>query len=277
MELAVGRPMLTVAALTTAGALALSPITVTPPDMHALDLSPATISTQAVQLTDAWSDLLTDTVGSVVQLGGLFLGQDSNFPLPNPTIPLAPIATQLVLNQLIYVAQLVTGQGAKIPTEIIDHATQVFQVAYELGKVLPEVILTQLQVPIFAAQEALKSITTSSNLLIGLLEAPAVFLNLALNSQYGLLGQTGPIAVPIIVRNLLAKAVYTPLPTIVLPFKKASGAAAVTPNAAAAAAASGTASSARSKPKAPASSNRKATSAKAKSSAGSGTGHSKRG
>jgi hypothetical protein len=144
---------------------------------------------------------------------------------------------------------------------------------------VPPVIVKQLETPFLAVEEALKSITTSGNLLIGLLEAPAVFLNIVLNSPYGLLGQTGPIGVPIIIRNAFAKAVYTPLPTIVLPFKKAGGAAAVTPEAPAAAVASSsdTASSARSKPKAPASSSRKAASSKASAKGSTGTGHSKRG
>jgi hypothetical protein len=141
----------------------------------------------------------------------------------------------------------------------------------------PPVIVQQIQTPFVAIKLALDSITTSTNLLIGLLEAPAVFLDAALNSQYGLIGVNGPITIPIILRNLLVDAIYTTPPTIVLPFKKAAAAA---PTAAAAtvtpAAPSGTASSARSKPKAPANSSRKAASAKA-SNSGAGSGHSKRG
>ena len=56
MEYATRRPMLAAAALTTAGALALTPITVAPLESHAPSISPARISSQAVQLTDAWSD-----------------------------------------------------------------------------------------------------------------------------------------------------------------------------------------------------------------------------
>jgi hypothetical protein len=281
------RRVLAVATLATAGALALAPIAVAPPELHAPSIAAARISTQAVQLTDAWSDLLNDTLGSVVQLGGLFIGANSTFPLPNPTIPLAPVATQLVLNQLIYLGQLFTGQGAQIPGEIATPLTNVFNLAKGLVGDLPPAIVQQIQTPFVAAKLAIDSITTSGNLLIGLLEAPAVFLNFALNSQYGLLGVTGPIAVPIIVRNLLAVAVDPPLPAwlsnILQPGKAPSAAALrATPAAAATvtlkvAPPSHTAGSARSASNKPAAaSSRKAASAKANSN-NAGQGHSKRG
>ncbi|EHB58409.1 hypothetical protein MycrhDRAFT_0845 [Mycolicibacterium rhodesiae JS60] len=274
MELAVRRPMRTAAALTTAGALALAPITVTP-EMHALELSPATVSTQAVQLTDAWSDLLTNTVANVVQLGALFIGLNSTFPLPNPVF-IAPVATQLVLNPLIYAADLVTGHGADIPAEILSHINNVVTLGQAIVSDVIPAIGKQIQTPFLALQLAIDSVATATNKLVALLEAPAVFLDAALNSQFGLIGVNGPIAVPIIIRNLLASAIAATPPTIVLPFKKASGAAAktVAPKAAAVSAPSGTAGSARSKPKPPSSSNRKATSAKASTKSGA---HSKRG
>ncbi len=279
MERAIRRPMLAAAALTTAGALALSPVTVTPPEMHALDLSPATISTQAVQLTDAWSDLVTNTVSNVVQIGALFIGLNSSFPLPNP-IFIAPVATQLLLNPLIYGVQLVTGHGADIPGEILSHLDKIAVLGKGIVDDVIPAIGEQIKTPFLAAQLAFESITTSSNLLLGLLEAPAVFLDAALNSTFGLIGVNGPIAIPIIIRNVLASALYTPLPTITLPFKKPAAAAA-TPKAVAATvtpdAPSGTASSARSKPKTPASSSRKAASAKASAKGSAGSGHSKRG
>jgi hypothetical protein len=267
--------MLAVATLTTAGALALSPVTVTP---DAPSLSPARVSTQAVQLTDAWSDLATNTVGSVVQLAATFLGANSTFPLPNP-IFIAPIAAQLVINPLIYAVQLFTGQGAQIPTEIAEHLSNVANFAGLVFTEIPPIIVQQIQTPFLAAQLAIESIATATNKLIALLEAPALFLDAALNSQYGLIGVNGPIAVPIILRNLLATAIAAPLPTIVLPFKKAA-AAASTPKSTATvkvASPSGTASSARSKPKAPASSSKKAPSAKASSKSNAGSGHSARG
>ena len=279
------RSMRAVATLTTAGALALAPIAVAPPEPHVPSISAARISAQAVQLTDAWSDLGTSTVGSVVALGRLFLGADNTFPLPNPTIPLAPIATQILLNQLIYLGQLFNGQGAQIPGEISTHLTNVAKVASLLGGVLPTIIIRQVRTPFLAVQQAIKSINTSSNLLIGLLEAPAVFLNFALNSQYGLIGSNGPIAMPVVVRNLLAVAVDPPLPawlSHILQPGKAPSAEASTPKPAAATvtlkvpAPSGTAGSARSESKAAVSSSRKA--APAKTSNGSaGSGHSKRG
>jgi hypothetical protein len=284
MHRAARRPMLAIATLTTVGALALAPIAVAPPELSAPSIAAARISTQAVQLTDAWSDLLTNTVVNVVQLGGLFLGVSSTFPLPNPTIPLAPVATQLVLNPLIYAVQLFTGQGAQIPTEIATHLSNVANLVQLIVSDVPGIIVQQIQTPFLAAKLALDSITTTTNLLLGLLEAPAVFLDTALNSQFGLIGVDGPIAVPIILRNLLATALYTTPPTVTLPFKKAAAAA---PTVAAATATpaspSGTASSARSKPKASssaASNKRTAASAKVKvkvnNNSSAGQGHGKR-
>jgi hypothetical protein len=281
MERAARRPLLTVAALTTAGALALAPITVTPPDLHEAGISPLRISTQAVQLTDVWSDLVTDSVLNVVTLGAMFLGADSNYPLPSPTIPLAPVITQLVLNQFIYAAQLFTGNGGQIPGEISTHLTAVGEVAsLALGSALP-LLGEYLKLPVAAAQAAIEYVTTATNPLLALFEAPAVFLNIVLNNQYGLLGQVGPIGFPIIVRNILAESLYTTPPTITLPFKKA--AAASTPAAATTDKPSGTASSARSKPKAPSSASatkrKTATSTKSdtKAASNSGQGHSRRG
>jgi len=286
MELTARRPLLAVATLTTAGALALAPITVAP---HAPSVSPMRISTDAVQLTDAWSDLAGDTVVSVVTLGAMFLGADSSYPLPSPTIPFAPVITQLVLNQLIYAAQLFTGNGGQIPGEIATHVDAALTLAGEAIGAVPALLGEWLKLPFSAAQVAIEYVTTATNPLLALFQAPAVFLNLALNNQYGLFGQVGPIGFPIIIRNILAKALYTPPPTITLPFKKAAS----TPKSAAAAIAapspaapSGTASSARTKSAAPTTGSRKA-SAKAakaptakatnKSGAGTGQGHSKRG
>jgi hypothetical protein len=286
MQRAARRPMLSIATLTTVGALALAPIAVAPPELSAPSIAAARISAEAVQLTDAWSDLLTNTVVNVVQLGGLFLGVSSTFPLPNPTIPLAPVATQLVLNPLIYAVQLFTGQGAQIPTEIATHLSNIANFVQLIVSDVPGIIVQQIQTPFLAAKLALDSITTGGNLLLGLLEAPAVFLDTALNSQFGLIGVDGPIAVPIIIRNLLATALYTTPPTIVLPFKKAASTPTPTPAAATTvtsrvASPSGTASSARSKPKASssaASSKRMTASAKAKANNNSsaGQGHGKR-
>jgi hypothetical protein len=281
MEYAARRPMLAIATLTTVGALALAPIAVAPPELSAPSIAAARISTEAVQLTDAWSDLLTNTVVNVIQLGGLFLGVSSTFPLPNPTIPLAPVATQLVLNPLIYAVQLFTGQGAQIPTEIATHLSNIANFVQLIVSDVPGIIVQQIQAPFLAAKLALDSITTGGNLLLGFLEAPAVFLDTALNSQFGLIGVDGPIAVPITIRNLLATALYTTPPTITLPFKKAAS----TPKPTAAttvtsrvASPSGTASSARSKPKASssaASSKLTTTSAKANNNS-AGQGHGKR-
>ncbi|WP_319430966.1 hypothetical protein [Mycobacterium sp. RTGN5] len=260
MQRAARRPMLAVAAMTTAGALALAPISVAPPELHTPAISAARVSTQAVQLTDAWSDLANHTRMSVVGLTKMFLGTDNNYPLPSPTLPLAPVATQLVLNQVIYVAQLLTGKGGQIPGEIVTHLQGVGTIAVQVLSALPEVIGEGLKVPFVATQLALESIGAAPNPLAGLLFAPAIFLDVALNSPAGLLGQIGPIGFGLIVRNALAKAIYT-TPPAGLPFKKA------------AAAKSATASSTRAKPKAPASS-RKAVSAKASNG---GARHSKRG
>ncbi|APE16320.1 hypothetical protein [Mycolicibacterium pallens] len=255
------RPVRTAAALTTIGALALTPIALAPPALHAPGVTATRISTQAVHLTDAWSDLLNGTVASVVELGGLFVGANSTFPLPNP-IFIAPVIAQLVLNPLIYGVQLITGQGGAIPGEIAQHLSNVASFASLLVSEIPPVIVKQIQTPFVAARDAIEFVANASNKLTALIEAPALFLNAALNSQYGLIGVNGPIAVPIILRNLLASAISTPLPTITLPFKKP--AATVTPKLTAAVSdPADTASSARSKTKAPsANSKRKATTAK---------------
>ncbi|GAA2774143.1 hypothetical protein GCM10010533_09180 [Mycolicibacterium pallens] len=252
MEPTASRSMRTAAALTTTGALVLTPIVIAPPERHAPAIVATQVSTQAVKLTDAWSDLLNNTLHNVEVLGKVFLGLDNAFPLPTPTIPLAPIVTQLVLNPLIYTVQLITGQGATIPTEIKTHISQVLGALELVVTQLPPLIGPQLQAPFNAIRLALESIAGSGNLLLGLVEAPAVFLDHALNSEYGLLGGKGPVAVAIIVRNLFANALATPLPTVVLPFKKANGAAPKTlaPTTATAAAPTGVAGSARTKPKA---------------------------
>lgn len=279
MKSAVRRPMLTAAALTTAGAIALSPIMIAPPEMHAAGISTLRISTQEVALTDAWFDLLNDTLISAYLLGQLTVGANPAYPLPNP-IFIAPILTQLVVvNPLTYAVQLLTGEGAKIPTEIIGHINNLVLVAQAIGKDVPGAIVKEIQNPFFALQQAVESITTASNLLLGLLEAPAVFLNGALNGQYGLIGYNGPIALGFIIRNVVAQALFT-APPAALPFKKAaSKTAAVTVRQTTAPA--GTASSARSKPKAPssaASSKRKpAASVKTSAKGSTGSGHSKRG
>lgn len=279
MERAARHPMLTFAALATAGAVALSPLTATPPDVQAAGVSPLRVSTQEVQLTDAWFDLLNDTLISAYLLGQLAVGANPTYPLPNP-IFVAPILTQLlVVNPLTYAVQLLTGEGAKVPTEIIAHINNLALVAQAIGKDVPPAIIKEIQNPFLALQQAVDSITTSTNLLLGLFEAPAVFLNGALNGQYGLIGYNGPIALGLIIRNVVAQQLFTP-PPAVLPFKKASGAAALRPKASAITAApSGTASSARSKPKAPSSaaSSKRKPAASAKAGSGAGQGHSKRG
>jgi len=287
MQTAVRRPMLALATLTTAGTLALTPITVTP---NAPTISAARISTQAVQLTDAWSDLGAHTIDSVVELATTFLGVNNNYPLPPGSFPLAPVATQLVLNQIAYLAQLFNGQGGQIPGEISTHLTEVFTFAGQVLSATPDVIGEQLKTPFVALQQALATIGAAPNPLAGLLYAPAIFLDIALNSPAGLLGAVGPIGFSLIIRNVLTTVIYTPIPTITLPFKKP---AAATPEAAATTAPaptapSGTASSARSKSAAPVTGSRKASakagkapsakaSTKSGAGAGQGQGHSKRG
>jgi len=257
------------ATLTTAGALALTPVTVTP---DAPTISAARISTQAVQLTDAWSDLLAHTLDSVVATGKIYLGLDTGVPLPNP-IFFAPIAAQLVINSLIYTVELFRGQGAMIPTQINQHLAGIANVVNIVFPTLPQVIVQQIQTPFKAAQLTLESIATAANKLIALIEAPAVFLDFVLNSEFGLLSPGGPIGYPLIFRNLLATALDTAAP---LPFKKPA-AAASTAKTAAATAPSGTASSARSKSTTPVIGSRKASTKaskapSAKSTAKSGTG-----
>jgi hypothetical protein len=272
MKSAVRGPMLTAAALTTAGALALAPISIAP---AAPDISAARISTQEVQLTDAWFDLLNETLISAYLLGQLAVGTNSTYPLPNP-IFIAPVLTQLlVVNPLTYAVQLLTGEGAQVPTEIIAHLNNVVNFGKAVAKDVPPAIVKQIQTPFVAVQDTIDFVSAATNKLIALLEAPAVFLNSALNSQYGLIGVNGPIALGFIIRNVLAQALFTAPPSV-LPFKKA--AAATKTVASKVASPSGTAASTRSKPKTPSSSSTKASSAKAaKKAGGTGSGHSKRG
>ncbi len=257
MENIARRSVLTAAALTTAGALALTPVTAAPLNAH----SPIRISTQTVALTDAWSQLFTDTASSVTGLVTMTIGANNNYPLPSPTFPLAPVVTQLVLNQFAYAGLLLTGQGGQIPgvdRRASDRGRQDRPTGHQCRA--RSGVRAGESTVFFAAAQTLEFIANSANPLTALFQAPpAVFLNIALNSQYGLLGFTGPIGLSLIFRNLLANAVYTPLPSVVLPFKTASKAAAQ-PKAAAtptpvkpAAAPSGTASSARSKHTAPSS------------------------
>lgn len=286
MELApASRSIRAVATMTTVGALALAPLTVTPPDVHAPDLSPTHVSAQAVHLADAWSDLFTATGANLTELAKLFVGAESGVPLPNPTIFLAPIATQFVLNQLIYLGQIFSGQGSQIPGEIQTHLTNVGKIAGEVFPALPQILSLWVQTPFLAIQQALNSISAAANPIVGLLEAPAVFLNFALNTTTGLLGAEGPIGFPITVRNVLATAIDPPLPAWlahILQPGKVPGAAASTPKSTAAStvtisvpAPADTASSARSKPKAPPNGSRKAT-AKAGNQGAGGVGHGKR-
>lgn len=265
------------ATLATAGALALMPIAVAPPGLQTPDISPIHISAQAIQLTDAWSDLFTETATNVTELVKLFVGAESGVPLPNPTIFLAPVATQLVLNQLIYLGQVFSGQGSQIPGEISAHLTKVVDLFGQVGALLPDLITLQIRTPFVALQQALTSISTASNPLIGLLEAPAVFLNVALNTSFGLLGVEGPIGFPITVRNVLATSIDPPLPgwlSHILQPGKVPGAAALTPKTTGTLKSTVGASSARSKPKSAHSSSHKA-SANASTSHGS-VGHGKR-
>lgn len=212
MEHAARRPLLAVATLTTAAALTLAPTTIAPPELHTPSAAATYLSTQTFRLTDAWSALASDSVQSVVELVRIAAGADGNYPLPSPTIPLAPIATQIVLNQLIYLGQLLTGHGGEIPGEIAKHLTIVGQILHDLPGEVSPIIIEQLQTPFIAAKFAIDSISASSNPLVGLFEAPAIFFDVALNSQTGLLGKFGPIGLPLIVRNAVATAIDPPLP-----------------------------------------------------------------
>ncbi|TDO18609.1 hypothetical protein EV580_1796 [Mycobacterium sp. BK086] len=199
--------------------------------------------------------------------------------MPNPVF-IAPVIAQLVLNPVIYGIQLVTGHGADIPAEILDHINNLTNLVPALAADVIAGIGYQVQAPFLALELAINSVATATNKLVALLEAPAVFLDAALNSTYGLLGLYGPISLPILIRNALASAIAAPVPTIVLPFKKASGAAASkvsTPKAVTAP--SGTAGSARSKPKATptAASKRKPAASTKSSDNNAGQGRSKRG
>lgn len=273
MEHASRRPLTTLAALTTAGALALAPVAVPPPELHPASIAPLHISTRDLHLTDAWSDLFAATTANVTELVKLFAGAESGVPLPNPTIFLAPIVTQVVLNQLIYAGQLFSGHGNQIPGEISTHLTNVAKVFGEVIPALPQLLTLWVRTPFVAVQQALHSISTATNPLTGLLEAPAVFLNFALNTTTGLLGAEGPIGFPITIRNVLATAIDPPLPgwlAHILQPAKAPGAAALTPKSTTAA------SSARPRSKATPATSAKTAGAAKVGTAHKGVGHGKR-
>jgi hypothetical protein len=222
----------TAVAATTA-ALTLTAIGATPTRLHADHLTAPRLSTVPVVLTDAWSDLFAATPAHATQILTLALGTNSSFPLPPGSLPLAPVITQVVVNQLIYATQLVTGHGGQIPTEIKKHLTDINNLAEEVFGSLPDTLRQQIATPVTAIREAGKSIAASSNLAQGLWEAPAVFLNVALNSTYGVLGIYGPLGFPLIVRNLTTTALHTPAPVVVLPFAAARSVAPQAHNAAA--------------------------------------------
>ncbi len=48
------------------------PIVIAPPERHAPAIVATQVSTQAVKLTDAWSDLLNNTLHNVEVLGKVF-------------------------------------------------------------------------------------------------------------------------------------------------------------------------------------------------------------
>lgn len=270
MDDAARRRMRGIAAL-TAGTLVLSPVVVMP---HQTPV-PVRISGETVALTDAWSQLVNDTIISTYLLGQLAVGANTNYPLPNP-IFIAPIAAQLVINPLTYAVQLLTGQGAKIPDEIIGHINNLAVIGKAIGKDVPPAIVKQIQTPFIAAKDALDSITTSGNPLLALIEAPAVFLNETLNGEYGLISLKGPIAVGFIIRNVLAQGLFT-APPAGLPFKKpaAAGTKTVTLTVPTPSATAGSARSKKSSDSSSAASgSRKATAAK---TGKAGVGHRQRG
>ncbi len=166
------RSVLTVAALTTAGALALTPVTVAPLDAH----SPTRISDQTVALADAWSQLFTDTASSVTGLVTMTIGANNNYPLPSPTFPLAPVVTQLVLNEFAYAGLLLTGQGGQVPGWIGAHLTEVGKIAQLAVSAVPGVAFEQLKAPFFAAAQTLEFIANSANPLTALFQAPGRLL-----------------------------------------------------------------------------------------------------
>ncbi len=278
MEHAARRPIIALAALTTAGALGLAPVVVTPPDLHAPTITQSQISARELQLTDAWSDLFAATGGAnVTELVKLFVGAESGVPpLPNPTIFLAPIATQIVLNQLIYVGQLFSGQGGQIPGEIQTHLTNVGKVMGEVIPALPQILGLWVQTPFAAIQQALASISTAANPLIGVLEAPAVFLNFALNTTTGLLGAEGRSASRSRSAMCWPRQSIPPLPGwlshILQPGKPAGAVSSQIPTPKSAIAAS----SARAGSKSPSATASKASPAKTAHRSSGGTGHSKR-
>ena len=211
MEHPARRPMLALTTLTIAGALALTPISIAPPELHTPAISAARISTRAVQLSDAWSDLFTNTAHQCGQDRG-DLRRDKQ-RLPADESDLYRAYRRATRDQPTYLRRAAVHRpgrpdphrGRRSPLAVATIGNVIF------GE-LPGAIVKQIQTPFQAAQLAIDSITTASNKLIALLEAPAVFLDATLNTTYGLMGINGPIAVPFLLRNLLANGLYTTPP-----------------------------------------------------------------
>lgn len=191
-------------AAATATAIALSPLTIPAVNQSALQHhSVQLVTIEAIQLTDAWSDLIassTNSLQALVQFSGVGLPAVSN--------PIAPIAEQVAINLLTYGGQLLSGQGGLIPGEIQSHVGKVGQVVQQLIAAIPTYVQQVIANQSTAVALAVQAFT--ANPLTGLIEAPAVFLNQEIN---GIGGLFTVLQVAVGTRNATALALDPPLPS----------------------------------------------------------------
>ena len=188
----------------TATVITLSPLTTPAVNQSALQHhSMPLVTTEAIQLTDAWSDLIANSTSSLQALV-----QFSGVGLPAVSNPIAPIAEQVAINLLTYGGQLLSGQGGLIPGEIQSHAGKVGQVVQQLITAIPTYVQQVIANQSTAVALAVQAFT--ANPLTGLIEAPAVFLNQEIN---GIGGLFTVLQVTVGTRNATALALDPPLPS----------------------------------------------------------------
>lgn len=180
--------------------MALTPITA-PPAVRELPAKAAhAISDQAVALTDNWSQLFILTVSDLQGLWDV-----ANTGLPATSNPIAPIAEQAVINAATYAGQIVTGQGGKIPGEIVTHLNGVRSaVNASVGQLVTTIAeIGQLVVVQLAATW---QYIRTHNPVQALFEAPASLLYIPVAMG------TALTADALLTRNAIAKAIDPPLP-----------------------------------------------------------------
>ncbi|MDH6245662.1 hypothetical protein [Mycobacterium sp. OTB74] len=216
-------------ALTAASVIAAVPVA--PPVIH---LSAPPVMTRAVQFTDAWSDLVTNTENDLATLGTLAAANPQN----NPT---DPVLQQLGTNLNTYVTELLNGQGGLIPGQVQTHLTNLIQQVPGdvLGAVVRSVVAPVLgAIGVYNTLSAFvtQPVPNPVDILQILYQTPAVLLNGILNFTeafpnfvsfgclpcgltfvtvpLGFLTTNGPIGLVLQVRNAIASALSPAEPSM---------------------------------------------------------------